>query len=112
MPRVMIQYADKTNTYCWFEDGDEPKVIIGRENYTLKEIADTGAVMVVNNSALLKRFNELGIKARPTPKQHVISVSVSENTKERMMAASKKVGKNTSRIFEELAVNWLDENGF
>ena len=112
MQRIMFVYPDGKTTYGMFEDGDEgPCFVFMNQRYEIKDIADTGAIVAVNNPKLLKRLHELGMPARPTAKQHTISISVQEDTQYRLKQAAKAKGRSVSSILEEIALKWLKENG-
>ncbi|MBR6982107.1 MAG: ribbon-helix-helix protein, CopG family [Ruminococcus sp.] len=78
--------------------------------YEIKDIAGTGAIAAVNDSGIMKRFNDLGMPCRPTAKQHTISISVQEDTQKRLRNAAKVKGRSVSNILEEIAIKWLNEN--
>ena len=111
MQRIMFVYPDGKTTYGMFEDGEDGAFFVFlNKRFDIKEVAKTGAIVAVNDPALLKRFNELGMPCRPTAKQYTISISVQEETKARLKKASAKLQRSVSNILEELALKWLDEN--
>ena len=113
MNRIMFVYPDGKATYGMFEDGDDgPFFVFNNKRYEVKDIAETGAIAAVNSPALLKRFNELGMPCRPTAKQTTISISVQGDTKYRLQQASKAKGRSVSSLLEEIACDWLKENGY
>ena len=111
MARVVLSYPDGLRNLGWFNDGEQPCFVVGAEEYSIESLKNSGAVVVVNNEEILKRLHELGMPARPTPRQYKFTVSVSANTHERLRAACEKTGRTASRIIEELVIKWLDENG-
>lgn len=112
MARVMLTYPDGQTSYGMFEvSKDGPYFIIGKQRYTVEDVINTGAMAVVNNPELLRQLYALGLPARPTSKQYTITISVSADTRDRLKAASKTTGRSVSNILEELAINWLDEQG-
>ena len=112
MRRVKIIYPDGTQSYGDIDiDSDHPVIVTGKEPYELETFAATGAMVAVNDQATLKLLLDHGVKARPTGKQTIISVSTSESLKDRLKEAAKKYHTNTSTIFVEAAENWLKERG-
>lgn len=112
MSRIMVQYPDKTSTYFVFgEDAEGAYLMLGGQRYTVKDIADTGAIAIVNNPEALRKLTSHGMPCRPTPKQNTLSISVSADTQERLRAAAKESGQTISSIVEKLIVGWLAENG-
>lgn len=110
MARIMLTYPDGQTTYGAFDvDANGPHFIIGKQRYTVEDVINTGATAVVNNPELLRRFHDLKLPARPTSKQHTITISVSADTRDRLKAASKRIGRSVSNILEEIAVDWLDK---
>lgn len=113
MPRIVLTYPDGSRNIGYFYDNDgEPYVEIASENYSIDALKTQGAVAVVNNDEMLKRFGELGMPARPTPRQYKFTISVSANTHDRLRTACEKEGKNASRIIEKLVIDWLDGSGY
>ena len=113
MPRIVMTFPDGSRNIGYFvDDGDDSYIEIGAEKYSIKTLKDSGAVVVVNNDETLRRFTELGMPARPTPRQYKFTVSVSANTYDRLREACKKEEKNASRIIENLLIDWLNANGY
>lgn len=113
MPRIVLIYPDGSRNYGWYNENDEElNIEIGNEVYSLESLKNAGAIVAVNNEDMLRRFTELGMPARPTPKQYRFTVSTSENTRERLKAAAASEGKNVSKIIETLILEWLDKKGF
>lgn len=110
MPRVMLTYPDGQKTYGIFEvENEEPYFIIGKQRYTVEDVINTGATAVVNNQDMLRQFHKLGLPARPTSKQYIITISVSADTHDRLKDAAKQTGRSVSNILETLAIEWLDK---
>lgn len=112
MQRIMFVYPDGKTTYGMFDDANgDPHFEFMNQRYEISAVAETGAIVAVNDPALLKKFRELGMPCRPTAKQHTITISVKEDTQTRLKAASKAKGRTVSNVLEELALKWLDEIG-
>ncbi len=110
--RVKIIYADGEKTYGdMYLDDDDKRIVIGGMPYDLESFAATGATVAVNDQQTLKILQDAGIKARPTGKQTTITISVTEQLRERLTAASKKYKRTTTSILVEAGEKWLDEKG-
>lgn len=110
MAKVTLAYPDGQTSCGWFEvDGEGPHFIIGKQRYTIEDVINSGATAVVNNPEVLRQLHALKMPARPTPKQHTITISVSADTRDRLKDASKATGRSVSNILEEIALDWLDK---
>lgn len=108
--RVKIIYADGEKTYGDVDvSGEKPIIITGGMPYDLESFAATGATVAVNDQATLKLLQESGVKARPTGKQTTITISVTEQLRERLTVASKEFGRTTTSILVEAAEKWLQD---
>ena len=110
--RVKIIFEDGEKTYGdLFLAEDDTKIVIGGMDYDLESFRATGATVAVNDQPTLKLLHEAGIKARPTGKQTTITISVTEQLRERLTIASKQNKRTTTSILVEAAERWLDEKG-
>lgn len=110
--RVKVIFEDGEKTYADMYLTDEPpKIVMAGVPYDLESFAATGATVAVNDQETLKILQKAGIKARPTGKQTTITISVTEQLRERLTAASKKYGRTTTSILVEAAEIWLKEKG-
>lgn len=110
--RVKIIFEDGEKTYGDVDtSGEKPIIITGGMPYDLESFAATGATVAVNDQTTLKLLQDAGIKARPTGRQTTITISVTEQLRERLTAASKKFSRTTTSILVEAGEKWLEENG-
>ena len=113
MARIYLTYPIGDPTYAYFETDENGSFFsLGGQRYTVKDIADTGAVAIVSDPETLRKLTEAGMTCRPAAKQTLISISLQPDVKERLKEAAKATGKTMSSILASLAQNWLDENGF
>lgn len=112
MSRVKILYADGENSYGdLVTDRNPPCIVISGNEYGLDQFAKTGATVAVNDPESLKLLHEYGVKARPTPHQDKITISVKENLKERLVSAAKEDGTTVTGVLVSLAEQWLQKTG-
>lgn len=110
--RVKIIFEDGEKTYGDLDtSGEKPIIVTGGMPYDLESFAATGATVAVNDQATLKLLQDAGIKARPTGRQTTITISVTEQLRERLTAASKQFGRTTTSMLVEAAENWLESKG-
>lgn len=113
MQRVMVVYPNGKTTYGWFhDDGEDPCFVFSGNRYEVKDVVKTGVSVTTNNEELYSRLKAVGVPVNRTEKQHTITISVQEDTKKRLHAASKAVGRSVSNILEEISRKWLEENGY
>lgn len=111
--RVKVFFEDGEKTYALIDkSGSEPQIILAGMPYDLEDFAATGAVVAVNDSQTLKLLQGAGIKARPTAKQVTITISVTQEFRDRMTKATQKTGRKTTSILVESGEQWLKEHGF
>lgn len=111
MARVSLECKGETTTRCLFvEDEQGPAFLISKVRYPAQDIVNTGAVVVVNDPAVLRRLNELKIPCRPTPQQTKFCITVNPQTSDKFRDLAAKKGKNFSSIIEELIEKWIEEN--
>ena len=110
--RVKVIFEDGERSYAdVYLDDEPPKIEMAGVPYDLESFAATGATVAVNDQPTLKLLQEAGIKARPTGKQTTITISVTEQLRERLKEASKKYGRTTTSILVEAGEKWLEEKG-
>lgn len=110
MSRVRIIYADGESSYGdLILDEDQPCIEISGERYDLETFGKTEATVAVNDINAIKTLLEHGVKARPTPTQEKITISVPTGFKDRLTDAAKEEGRTVSSILTELASNWLKQ---
>ena len=108
---VKIYFEDGERTWGDFDiSGKEPIITVGGAPYDLKSFAATGATVAVNDQETLKRLQAAGIKARPTAKQTKISISCSDQLRDRLTEAGAKHGRTVTSILVEAAEEWLEKN--
>lgn len=112
MRRVRIIYQDGERTFGEVDSsGEHPMIYTGGVSYDMESFAATGATVAVNDPDTLKLLQSYGIKARPTGKQTTITISVTEQLRERLTQASQQFGRTTTSILVEAGEEWLKKNG-
>lgn len=112
MSRVKIIYADGENSYGELNlNADPPYIDISGAQYDLETFAKTEATIAVNDRDMLKALLDNGVKARPTPAQEKISISVPVGMKERLTNAAKRSHRSVSSVLTELAEDWIKQQG-
>ena len=92
--------------------GEEPTITVGGMPYDLESFAATGATVAVNDNETMKLLQSAGVKARPTPKQITMTISVTKDFKERLTAAAKERHTSATGILCEAGEAWLKENNY
>lgn len=113
MRRVKILYEDGANTYgelCI--ESEKPTIIVGGEKYELSTFATTKATVAVNDEESLRVLHSHGVRARPTGKQTIITISVPASLKERLKKAAIENGNTTTGIMTIAASEWLERHGY
>lgn len=65
---------------------------------------------IANSPETLRMLHAIGMQARPIPRQHIITLSVSADTRDRLKEAAKKTGRSVSNLIEEIAREWMQKN--
>lgn len=110
--RVKVYFKDGTATYG-IVDVDDPKeeIIIGGAPYDFHSLAATGATIAVNSSDILGYLTEHGISARPTGEQFRITISLSEDLRDRIKMAAKGEKITTTKLIVSAVEKYLEEKG-
>ncbi len=110
---VDIMFEDGVKTKGIVDaSGESPTITVGGMPYDLESFAATGAVVAVNDQETMKLLQSAGIKARPTPKQITMTISVTKSFKDRLNAAAKARHTSATGILCEAGEAWLKENNF
>lgn len=112
MARVKIIYKDGENSYGDLRlDGENPCIVISGVEYDLETFAATEATIAVNDPVALKVLHAHGVHARPTPHQYKVTISMSDNLRNRLVNAAKEDKTTVTGILTKLAEQWLTETG-
>ena len=112
MARVKIIYKDGENSYGDLQLNREvPCIVISGEEYDLETFAETEATIAVNDPEALKALHAHGVKARPTPFQYKVTISMSERLRDRLVNAAKEDHTTVTGIVTKLVEQWLESTG-
>ena len=113
LKRVKVFFEDGEKTYALVDTSNAtPQIVLAGMPYELEDFAATGATVAVNDSETLKLLRGAGIKARPTGKQVTITISVTQEFRDRMTAATEATGRKTTSIMVEAGEEWLNKHKF
>lgn len=113
MRRVKVTFKDGEKTYAEVDTSREkPIIILAGNEYQLEDFAATGAMVAVNDNETLRILQEAGIYARPTGKQVTITISVTQDFKDRIAKAAAEYGIKTTNVLVEAGNAWLTEHGY